>query len=544
MVCALTVAAAPASAPAQARQAITIPATIDPTGARDITAALQRFIAAAPPGSTVVLRLGGRYRVDGTLQLRDRSGLTLDGNGATLFAATPGGPERAAIRLIGGRRWTLRNLTVVGAKPSDAGFDPSPQWQHGVGLRGVRGVRGATLRNVSVRDVWGDGIYIGLSTTGPTWSRDVSIIDSGSLSTGRMAVAVTAGRNVLGPRWRLVAAGPEHLRHRVPTARPAASATSPSSTRRSGRGPGIGLSMSPAADRSPTSRSATTSWSAGHCRCASTKRASGHETSPCRTTSPQCCSPARALRPWGSATRTASRSAATVSRCRRASGSSLTRVEGSTRVSISEPRVGGALKEETGGRPPAVAIGAVVAATGLAISLALARRPGDCTPPPERDKVRAEIEEQRRVPAPQRRAGGLALQVLERRCMLARQAAQRDPPVGREGAVVPRARRGSARPTRPAGRRGRSTSASASPGSGSMSTGLRFSCPACGRPCAGLGARRCCRARSSPPCRAWPGPGTSGLDDTRTPGARLPLICSGLRGVPLPRLLRRGHRAR
>jgi hypothetical protein len=187
-------------APAPARATVTVPATIDPTGATDVTAALGRFIAAAPRGSTVVLRHRARYRVDGTLQLRDRSGLTLDGHGATLFAATPGGPYRAAIRLLGGRRWTLRNLTVTGPKPPDAGFDPALQWQHGIDLRGVRG---ATLRGLTVRDVWGDGIYVGLSIDSAAWSRDVSIIDSRSAGTGRMGVAVTAGRDVLvhGGTW-------------------------------------------------------------------------------------------------------------------------------------------------------------------------------------------------------------------------------------------------------------------------------------------------------------------------------------------------------
>jgi hypothetical protein len=198
--CLASLLAAVRPAPAPARATVTVPATIDPTGATDVTAALQRFIAAAPRGSTVVLRHSARYRVDGTLQLRDRTGLTLDGNGATLFAAAPGGPYRAAIRLLGGRSWTLRNLTVTGSKPPDAGFNPELQWQHGIDLRGVRG---ATLRDVTVRDVWGDGIYVGLSTNGAAWSRDVSIIDSHSAGTGRIGVAVTAGRDVLvrGGTW-------------------------------------------------------------------------------------------------------------------------------------------------------------------------------------------------------------------------------------------------------------------------------------------------------------------------------------------------------
>jgi polygalacturonase len=198
--CLASLLAAVRPAPATARPKIPVPPTIDPTGATDVTARLRTFIAAAPRGSIVVLRQGARYRVDGTLELRDRRGLTLDGNGATLFAGTLGGPDRAAIRLLGGRSWTLRNLTVAGSKPPDAGFDAALQWQHGIDLRGVRG---ATLRHVTARDVWGDGIYVGMSTDSAVWSRDVSIIDSGSAGTGRMGVAVTAGRNVLvhGGTW-------------------------------------------------------------------------------------------------------------------------------------------------------------------------------------------------------------------------------------------------------------------------------------------------------------------------------------------------------
>jgi polygalacturonase len=177
-----------------------VPATIDPTGATDVTAALERFVDAVPDGATVVLRHGASYRIDGTLEWRDRTGVTLEGNGARLVAGTHGGPNRAHVRLIDGGRWTIRDLTVVGANRAGGHFDPKYQWQHGFDLRGVDG---ATLRNVTVSDVLGDDVYVGLSTTGARWSQDVSIIDSTGMRSGRMAIAVTAGRRVTvaGGRW-------------------------------------------------------------------------------------------------------------------------------------------------------------------------------------------------------------------------------------------------------------------------------------------------------------------------------------------------------
>jgi glycosyltransferase involved in cell wall biosynthesis len=178
---------------ASAATATRVPAAIDPTGSSDVTAALERFVDSVPDGSTIVFPHGARYRLDGTLELRDRRGLTLEGAGATLFAGTRGNAYRAHVRLSDGGGWTIRDLTVEGAHPRGAAFDPARQWQHGFDLRGVDG---ATLRNVTVRDVWGDDIYVGLSTTSARWSQDVSIIDSQGLRSGRMAVAVTAGRRI------------------------------------------------------------------------------------------------------------------------------------------------------------------------------------------------------------------------------------------------------------------------------------------------------------------------------------------------------------
>jgi hypothetical protein len=170
-----------------------VPATIDATGRTDVTRPLQRFVDSVPNGSTVLFRRAATYRVDGTLEFRHRRGITLDGNGARLVARTPGNAYRAHVRLVDGRDWTIRRLTVQGANPVGGQFDPGHQWQHGFDLRGVDGAR---LEDVTVTDVFGDDIYVGLSTTRPRWSRDISIVDSVGTRSGRMAIAIVAGRRV------------------------------------------------------------------------------------------------------------------------------------------------------------------------------------------------------------------------------------------------------------------------------------------------------------------------------------------------------------
>jgi hypothetical protein len=170
-----------------------VPPTIDASGTSDVTAQLQRFVDSVPDGATVVFPHGATYRIDGTLEFRDRWRLTVEGNGASLEAGARGGPNRAHVRLTDGGDWTIRNLTVRGANRADGHFDPNYQWQHGFDMRGVQGAR---LDHVTIEDVLGDDIYIGLSTTRPRWSQDISIIDSTGMGSGRMAIAITAGRRI------------------------------------------------------------------------------------------------------------------------------------------------------------------------------------------------------------------------------------------------------------------------------------------------------------------------------------------------------------
>jgi len=192
--CAAPILAAMAllAAPGPAR-AVTVPPTIDADGSVDVTREIQRFVDSVPDGTTIRFPAHARYRIDGTLEWRDRRGITLDGNGAVLVATAHGDPYRAHLRLVDGRAWTIRRLRIRGANREGGQFDADYQWQHGIDLRGVDGAR---LDRVGISDVYGDAIYIGLSPITQRWSRGISIRDSTGVRTGRMAIAVTAGRQV------------------------------------------------------------------------------------------------------------------------------------------------------------------------------------------------------------------------------------------------------------------------------------------------------------------------------------------------------------
>jgi hypothetical protein len=165
----------------------------------DTTASLAAVIAEAPKNSTIRLAPDGCYRVDGTLLVYEKTGLTLDGRGATLQAVAQGARTRRHLMVRGGRNLVIRNLAVKGvnpnAGPSRDSFVGRFAFQHGIALHGVDGTR---IENVQVGGVYGDLVYIGVNGKGPRarWSRDVTITDSVLDGSGRQGVAIVAGKRI------------------------------------------------------------------------------------------------------------------------------------------------------------------------------------------------------------------------------------------------------------------------------------------------------------------------------------------------------------
>lgn len=166
-----TLGPAPA-VPAGAAVVLTPPATIPADCSRDVTAALVAWIKSVPDGSSLQFAPRGCYRVDGRLTIRNRNGLTIDGNGSTFRAFTDGrelGPSAARSRSMFtlGRdtNLTLRNTIVVGANPyaglDDRAYVPAFEAQTAYVVGNSRDI---VIDHVEAYDVYGDFVFVGAAT--------------------------------------------------------------------------------------------------------------------------------------------------------------------------------------------------------------------------------------------------------------------------------------------------------------------------------------------------------------------------------------------
>jgi len=176
-----------------------VPATIAANCSRDVSAELQAFIDAAPDGSTLAFAPNACYRVDGTLRIRHRNHLVLEGNHATFKAFTDGSElgnarairSRTMFGLFQGTDITMRNLVVIGANPyaglGDRAYRAIYEAQHAYAILGTDGV---LLDHVEAYDVWGDFVNVGPG------SSDVTVRNSTFLRNGRQGWTIN-GTNVL-----------------------------------------------------------------------------------------------------------------------------------------------------------------------------------------------------------------------------------------------------------------------------------------------------------------------------------------------------------
>ena len=93
-----------------AQPIVPVPDTIDYTGATDVTDALQSFIDEVDDGVVVRFRANGKYRVEGTLFVTNKSSVTFDGQNATILAKSPGTIERSQWWITGGDGLIFRRI--------------------------------------------------------------------------------------------------------------------------------------------------------------------------------------------------------------------------------------------------------------------------------------------------------------------------------------------------------------------------------------------------------------------------------------------------
>ncbi len=159
----------------------------------DVTKDLNRFIVAAPAGSTVAFGPTACHRIDGTVVVRGKRDLTLDGAGARFERRTTEQLERGAAlwEVSNGSGVSVRNMVVKGNHPQagtgEEAYVKKREGQHGVKIVGGRGT---TVDNVTITDVYGDFVYLRDGAT------DVTVTNSRFERNGRQGVGIVDAERV------------------------------------------------------------------------------------------------------------------------------------------------------------------------------------------------------------------------------------------------------------------------------------------------------------------------------------------------------------
>ena len=180
---------------------LTVPPSIPADCSRDVTADLAGWIASVPDGSTLIFKRYGCYRVERTIEVRNRSGLNLFGNGAYFkrFELSP--PElrypnaNAHWRFVGGSNITVQWMGVEGTntvpdqRPEFGSYLLAFEFEHAFAFHGVNGV---TIDNAWADAVWGDGLYFaGGDQYGPGPCRGIRVSNFVVDRNGRQGVTLS-----------------------------------------------------------------------------------------------------------------------------------------------------------------------------------------------------------------------------------------------------------------------------------------------------------------------------------------------------------------
>ena len=175
-----------------------VPKNVTSDCSADVTKSLLSLISLLPNNSTLSLPTKACYRIEGTLELKNRIGLDFDGNGATFRSMNPPSDQRSLWRLIDSKNISLHDMTIDGSYSRGGRFTARLQHAHGIDVLGST----VDVGNVTITDVGGDCVHFGRGPTMVLTLGSGTIHDSICERTGRNAVAVVAGENILVQRVR------------------------------------------------------------------------------------------------------------------------------------------------------------------------------------------------------------------------------------------------------------------------------------------------------------------------------------------------------
>ena len=168
-----------------------------------MSGALHKWIKSLPVSSTVTLAHDGCYSVDQTLHINHKTGLTINGNGATLKQTIPGQnggtdrtecPHHPMMFLTRDTNLSISNLNLTGA------FNGHNGGVHCEGYNGVelQGDMGVTLNKLNVSNIQGDGLSLQIPTLVPgnPLNTHINITNSTWNNIGYVGLSVEAANDV------------------------------------------------------------------------------------------------------------------------------------------------------------------------------------------------------------------------------------------------------------------------------------------------------------------------------------------------------------
>lgn len=187
----------PFAAPVTSRT-VTVPTTIDSTGATNAGAALQTFINGVPDGSVIVFKAGGIYRLDRGIFLVNRHHLVFDGNGATVRSNGSNTLIASSPFVIDGANSDIavRDFTIEGNNPRTGTdiYDLAGENQQGVAVYGGTRIE---ISGNTIRKLWGDAIYANEKDTTHTWTDGLWVHHNTISYVGRMAFTMNGVKNAI-----------------------------------------------------------------------------------------------------------------------------------------------------------------------------------------------------------------------------------------------------------------------------------------------------------------------------------------------------------
>jgi hypothetical protein len=193
---------ASASAPAVAVHVVALGNTISSNCSTDITLALNEVLASAVSGDEIKLAHDGCYLANGTIWLTDKSGVSIDGNGATIWQPSyPGGNVVLPIlQLSGDTHIAVTSLELRG--PYGDGNEYT-EGDYGLKLTGDTGV---SIRHLTILNVEGDWVAVYPSKDGAL-NTNISIDHSEFLGAGYHGITIESADGLMFDHDTFYAAG-------------------------------------------------------------------------------------------------------------------------------------------------------------------------------------------------------------------------------------------------------------------------------------------------------------------------------------------------